>query len=780
MDSDAETKISHEASQLRVEDHISLFDGREQYRPSSLAPRVLNKRKEAHDITEEFTRAAEALGTGQLIKDDFFTLFEAVGALEIMDPKMDSGFLAPGETLEEDYDILRELLPEEVVGIIDQLLCAEVAWYMGHHLSQTLFSSLYIDRLLWPEPKGLDQASFHRDDKPPLDNVMLHVVLRAYCIGLVKTCYFVHKKIVSETYYEEEDFVSNLYSRRLLPDFSVDDVDDLLDQAIWLIEAKKDSCSEHVREAITSRFSFRKRFLRAVASDLCVTREEHAVAWQSCLSALSSLLDSSKHGTAVPQSFSSKIQRRLASTVPPRPIVMNNLKDTLNYLQNFFDDAEQAGGVFDCMRGSQVFTFVSIFETRKPQPSVYVRCLLSSLIHNKMRVCGETSFTQFIFDDLAELVLPADLLVDMANHDVEAPQSQKFQIAKRMDEFVDRVGQPYLDTFRAINMNRSRTRRMLCHTILDWENIQLDAEEIDVVLREYTHEEPIAGQTPGEDDWSFPLSSWVYYHKLHQMEWIVQLGFELHIYRTDELGGMYWYLQYLANTRLQHLQRIRTFTVRRVNLVERPTPEQTAAFTQSLSFLSFSMLEASATQSFADALFCGLADISMNDKLYISLVHLSLLQTDFDPPYSTPAFRYSLRMRPFLPISVPAVPSYNEFSSLVHPLSAYPEGQSALGESLEARRLDSLLEAAELATKIARKEWEAVSKSSAETARCQGCENEWRAKQKDVLRSVITVGIAVAGVRKWVAGGMKAGKLKVEVDEKGYHDWWVVPKVKVL
>jgi len=312
---------------------------------------------------------------------------------------------------------------------------------------------------------------------------------------------------------------------------------------------------------------------------------------------------------------------------------------------------------------------------------------------------------------------------------------------------------------------------MLCHTIFDWENIQLDAEEIDMALREFTHEEPIAGQTPGEEDvWSFPLSSWAYYHKLHQMEWVVQLGFELHIYQMDELGGMYWYLQYLANFRLQHLQRIRIFTNRRVNLLERPSPEQTAAFNQSLSFLSFSMLEASATQSFADALSC----------LYISLVRLSLLPANLDPPYSTPAFRYSLRMRPFFPISIPAVPSYEEFSSFVNPLFAHPHGRSALDESLEIKRLDSLLEAAELATKIARKEWDAVSKSSAETARCQGCEKEWRAKQKDVLRSVIAVGIAVSAVRKWVVGGMKAGKLKVEIDEKGYHDWWVVPKVKAL
>jgi N-alpha-acetyltransferase 35, NatC auxiliary subunit len=47
-----------------------------------------------------------------------------------MDSKMDSGYLGPGENhaaaLEDDYDVMRELRPEEVVGIMDQLLCHEV------------------------------------------------------------------------------------------------------------------------------------------------------------------------------------------------------------------------------------------------------------------------------------------------------------------------------------------------------------------------------------------------------------------------------------------------------------------------------------------------------------------------------------------------------------------------------------------------------------------------------------------------------------------------------
>ena len=51
------------------------------------------------------------------------------------------------------------------------------------------------------------------------------------------------------------------------------------------------------------------------------------------------------------------------------------------------------------------------------------------------------SLKQFIFHDLAELVLPLDTLIDFRNSDVEAPHDPRFQIAQKMELFVSRVGQ---------------------------------------------------------------------------------------------------------------------------------------------------------------------------------------------------------------------------------------------------------------------------------------------------------------------------------------------------
>ena len=64
------------------------------------------------------------------------------------------------------------------------------------------------------------------------------------------------------------------------------------------------------------------------------------------------------------------------------------------------------------------------------------------------------------------------------------------------------------------------------------------------------------------------------------------------------------YLQYLISTRIQHLERIRTFTTRRLTRIPESTLEEKAAFRRSFSFLDSAILEASATLSFADGLSC--------------------------------------------------------------------------------------------------------------------------------------------------------------------------------
>lgn len=39
---------------------------------------------------------------------------------------MDTGYLEEGETMDDEYDTWKAILPEECLGVINQLLCLEV------------------------------------------------------------------------------------------------------------------------------------------------------------------------------------------------------------------------------------------------------------------------------------------------------------------------------------------------------------------------------------------------------------------------------------------------------------------------------------------------------------------------------------------------------------------------------------------------------------------------------------------------------------------------------
>lgn len=121
------------------------------------------------------------------------------------------------------------------------------------------------------------------------------------------------------------------------------------------------------------------------------------------------------------------------------------------------------------------------------------------------------------------------------------------------------------------------------------------------------------------------------------MECIVLLGFELDVYQPDELAGMYgydktslrghflfsifWgyresgmlkiggargglfrYLRYLCDTRICHLERMRGCVTRKLKSITRLNDHEGDAFTRCLSFLEFSLLEATACLEFAGGL----------------------------------------------------------------------------------------------------------------------------------------------------------------------------------
>ncbi|KAF6838293.1 N-alpha-acetyltransferase 35, NatC auxiliary subunit [Colletotrichum musicola] len=737
---------------------LSLEQGREA--PPPPPPKISTEGIVAFDITSKFTAAAEQLDPGELVKDGFFTLFESVGALEIMDPKMDSGCLQPGESLDVDYDVSCPLLPEEVLGIIDQLLCHEMAWHVGYPLSQTLFTSVYIESILMPNPATLDDAHFIRNANgtPPSP---MHAVLRAYCLGLLKMCGNVNEKIKNEHFYEEEDFVTNTYNRTLLEDFDVEAVRDAIKDASFVLRQLSDVPKEMIN-ALNDRLQLRYTLLAAIDH----TRHRNdpdriRSPWTEARDMLPRIKSSHALSKPVSDAFSAKIQRKLASTMPPRPIVEMSFDDAFGNLTRMLSDGVEVVDILEYENAVCLQTYVSTFQAKKPQPLIFVRTLLQSFLFKDMTILGNKSIRQLLDDDLSIVSLPGSILLDRANDDVEAPQDPRFVVAEQMEAFRQRAAQPYLDILRTFCQNRCRVRRTLCHIVRDWENLQFDAEDIDQILQQEIKEQPVVYQSASGpvETYSLPLSSWAYLYKVKQMEWIVQLGFELEVYQPDELAGMYWYLNYLAKNRLQHVERIKSFVVRALKTPATPSQRHAPAvddeFTRSLSFLRLTLIDAAVTEGLADALCC----------LYTALLRLGLVKPP-PRPYSTDELRYELRMKPFGVIGLPSLPTFDEFTA---------------GTLQSDVSTGDLLLLADRAIAGAKKGFEAMSKFSPAEAFSVGSHDRWVPTMKNGLKSCIAAGLAVSVIRKALDESGEGGDLKLKAEvptpDKSYHEWWIVPRI---
>ncbi|KAI0107049.1 Mak10 subunit, NatC N-terminal acetyltransferase-domain-containing protein [Nemania sp. FL0031] len=741
------------------------------------------------DITDRFASAIKTLSLGEIVKDEHFALFESVSALEIMDRKMDSGALDEGESLDEEYDVTRGLLPEEILGIIDQLLSLEMAWHLGYPLSQTVLTSVYVEALMNPLPATIEDVNFTRTPPNPPEKGSLLFVLRAYCAGLLKACFLVNECMKEELYYEEEDFVTNTYERNLLSHIPMLDVKGLLRNAATELRASRDEFPPEICTALEARLELRIAFLEAI--DLSVIRNDITDAPKSPWIEMRRLIDDieKQHGLAkpVPEAFSTKLQRRLASTMPPRPMVKLSFEECVTHFKRFFENGSEVIDVLQYTDPQSLLNFILLFQAQKPQPLVYIRTILQNLLFKDMVVLGRFSIRQLLDHDVSLSVLPCGPHFDRSFDDIELPIDPRHRVASSMEVFRQRVADPYLDLLRILCQNRCRARRILCHQIQEWDLLEADVGEIEERLQEPLNAIS-QGAYQGNEPPYLPLSSWVYLCRLRQMEWIVQLGFELRVYQPDELAGMYYFLKRLASLRAQHTDQVKQTTALREKRAKQhlklrddePLPADAAhEFRRSKTHLRLTMLDAACTWEFADGL----------SLLHIALLRLGLVKPP-PRPYSTDALRYELRMRPFARVSYPHLPTYDEFKAQTElPDMPTPE----------------VLRVAAAAVAAARKGFEACVHLKQEEAFAinAAAHARWVGNVKDCLRSTIAAGVAISTLKRAYeravegvegegkgedaagAGGVDYAELlnlKVEIPEPGdgYHDWWIVPRLTRL
>jgi hypothetical protein len=458
--------------------------------------------------------------------------------------------------------------------------------------------------------------------------------------------------------------------------------------------------------------------------------------------------------------------------------------EALLHLERLCYDATDVYQLCEIEGSENLLSAFWTFMSHKPLPSVYVRTLAQSLLFHDDKIFSKQPLRDFLISDLESLVLLNDRLLRPENGKQQTSPDQSQKLHKLVEEFISRCSQPYLNYFRTSCLNRCRIRRTLCHSCVEWDNLQAEAEELDGDLRVFTNEEGVEYVPSMPRTYSYPLSSWAYHYKLLQLERTVQMGFELSVYAADELGGMYWYLSHVCATHLSQLDRMSFFTEKQGG--SRSSPLGVSALdgrprvdkTLQRLFRIFTHLKA--TEALARAL----------HTLYAVLIRNGLLTRPVRP-YSSDRLRHELRMKPFLPLSVPEPLDFDEF-----------ESATSVSNATDLEALDD----AHKAVSEARKSWEAVLKakwvneafgSQGKVSEYQGeqagiksdarttLEGEWTRDVKNVLKACIATSIAVGILGRTLrkspqsAGAMK--DLKIRIPEPGakdcYHDWWLVPTI---
>ncbi|KAH6794326.1 MAK10-like protein [Perilla frutescens var. hirtella] len=502
------------------------------------------------DVSSLLHRACHDLRTDELISGENFNLFAAMSALEIMDPKMDSGIVSTYYSVDEAIENGAAPIPlsfdrtsdiQHIIDIMDHFLACEATWHKGGSLAQTMFSCIY---LLRPE------------------RTSSHALLHSFCIVIRATCNALVSAVSVSRTNEEEDLFTMAYGLPLKANGDekclslLHAVEETLCRQLKACKAplSKRTALEDIEplqtnldleegfcKAVLCRLRFRKHFyhvltsLRKPQGKGLELAKKHII---SCLSELDSMLKSedflrnnSVCGTSEneeekttasgcqPVGFDSTLNSRSAAPTPPRAVKLLSWNKAVNYFQKLLHDLDviSSYSLDPVFEGALRF----VVDVQKIQPDLVARAHIQLLLVQDGKLYGR--------EPLFAVICKASLLPEGAkNHDIQKNES------------VQQLGQLLITLFRVLCANTAWQRRKLGKILQDWRIIYV---QLELAFRKEFGD---AASTSVEQNSLLKICKHILIWVEEQTYWIalrfLTLGFELELYSTSEYCMVYWYI----------------------------------------------------------------------------------------------------------------------------------------------------------------------------------------------------------------------------------------------
>ncbi|KAI9030428.1 Mak10 subunit, NatC N-terminal acetyltransferase-domain-containing protein [Hyaloraphidium curvatum] len=484
------------------------------------------------DITDIFTSATSKLSVGELLSADGFSLVDGMSAVEVMDPKMDSGTLLPprsNDLLSVDGIGGLELLPEELLGTMDGILAREELWLRGDLLCQTVFTCVLLHRMA----------------------DMKDTVLKAYLLATLKTCGLARDLIMRANIFTEEDFLADMSGFSLLEGVPEQTILDglasaeeeasrrsraLANGANGSAGSQGDS-APNVWEAVVARLRFRRVLLQLVT--------HLAKGDGKGLPAVGKLLPNAKLqlalltktatlGADCERLFDENINRHLFATGPPRRVTPIAVAEALHSRESFLADLEYSLNVTGSTNFLSIMNHLLFLGLRTPSPNILARSAVVVNLVSQTHLAGRTELSKAAQQAIEQFSAPP------------YPSSNSKDAKSKFNHCCQRCQGPMSFILRAMCFNRPRNRRVLLKAVVEWEQLQAEAEEIDGQLQS-------SMDNISQD--AFYISSWVYHIKLNIMDFAIVAGFELDLYSPHELPLVFAQWNVVAEAHVAHLER---------------------------------------------------------------------------------------------------------------------------------------------------------------------------------------------------------------------------------
>mmetsp|Transcript_36984 Transcript_36984/g.81224 ORF Transcript_36984/g.81224 Transcript_36984/m.81224 type:complete len:730 (-) Transcript_36984:61-2250(-) len=461
------------------------------------------------DITSICDAAVTSMHVGEMIQSPNFRLFDAMSAIEIMDPKMDSGYNNSEDmTLERAVEtgvVTQTMSHEDFIGLWDRLLMYFLMWLDGHTIVQTIFSCLYLQDL---------EACV----KPmPLFSAFVDAFLIA--------CRKARLAVLKAGIFDDEDFVPNLCSVDLEAHVHSSDP--------TVVRARiKKECANLERDpsplgkAVASRLEFIGDYMLTLADlegdkrNMEVIRERLT----NCLRLVEVLSETAKSASLdVLRCFDASSNRKLLGPGPPRTV--EPITDSAVVFGMWRSHLHE---LLLCSNLGKK-TLMQLLEggiTHKEEPNVLPRSIA------QLCVSESALLRRLLVDSLESYLFPR-----------EALQHCK----KAADSFLERSASLFAHLLKLSHVNRARRFRRLAHTFPDFNVLQHEAWQLDEDLKK-----TFGANLPHPR----PSSLWIMEHCLQAMLEKLFLGFELDLYDQVELHMIYWYADYIYGLRIYNMNEL--------------------------------------------------------------------------------------------------------------------------------------------------------------------------------------------------------------------------------